>query len=108
MVERYVITRHPSGHEEHEDRRMRRSVGVLELRRRLDRGWDVVERDCRKQDRETITTGPWSTRDLAEQKALERITGLLGHNEDRSTSRVNNPGESSTDERPVEQREQHQ
>ena len=46
---------------------------------------------------ETITSGPWATRDLAEQKALEQISALLGHNEDRSTSRVNNPGEQSGD-----------
>lgn len=42
---------------------------------------------------ETVTSGPCGTRDLAEQKALERITELMGHNVDRNTSRVNNPGE---------------
>lgn len=49
------------------------------------------------RNKETITSGPWATRDLAEQKALEQITTLLGHNEDRSTSRVNNPGEETDD-----------
>ncbi|NGZ94550.1 MAG: hypothetical protein CV089_00190 [Nitrospira sp. WS110] len=48
--------------------------------------------------KETITSGPWATRDLAEQKALEQITTRLGHNEDRSTSRVNNPGEETGDQ----------
>jgi hypothetical protein len=57
------------------------------------------------KNKETITSGPWATRDLAEQKALEQITKLLGHNEDRSTSRVNNPGESTTDEQSVERDE---
>ncbi len=59
-------------------------------------------------NKETITSGPWATRDLAEQKALEQITELLGHNVDRSTSRVNNPGESWTDEQPVGQHEEPQ
>ena len=45
------------------------------------------------KEKETITSGPWSSRDIAEQKALEQITSLLGYNEDRSTSRVHNPGE---------------
>lgn len=45
------------------------------------------------KNKETITSGPWSSRDIAEEKALEQITALLGHNEDRSTSRVHNPGE---------------
>lgn len=49
------------------------------------------------RNKETITSGPWATRDFAEQKALEQITTLLGHNEDRSTSRVNNPGEETGD-----------
>lgn len=47
--------------------------------------------------KETITSGPWSTREIAEQRVLEQITGLLGHNEDRSTSRVHNPGEETDD-----------
>jgi len=47
--------------------------------------------------KETVTSGPWTTRDVAEQKALEEITKLLGNNEDRSTSRVNNPGEETGD-----------
>lgn len=50
------------------------------------------------RNKETITSGPWATRDLAEQKALEQITTRLGHNEDRSTSRVNNPGEETGDQ----------
>lgn len=74
--------------------------------------WTVVgtlsSGTAENKNKEAITSGPWSTRDLAEQKALERITELLGHNEDRSTSRVNNPGESSTDEQLGEQLEQHQ
>lgn len=48
--------------------------------------------------KETITSGPWRTREIAEQKVLEQITGLLGHNEDRSTSRVHNPGEQTDDQ----------
>lgn len=60
------------------------------------------------KNKETITTGPWATRDLAEQKALEQITKLLGHNEDRSTSRVNNPGEATTGEQSAERHEQQQ
>lgn len=59
--------------------------------------WTVVgtlsSGTAENKNAETITSGPWATRDLAEQKALERITELLGHNEDRNTSRVNNPGE---------------
>ncbi|GKS62758.1 hypothetical protein YTPLAS72_00620 [Nitrospira sp.] len=49
------------------------------------------------KNKETITSGPWSSRDIAEEKALEQITALLGHNEDRSTSRVHNPGEAIGD-----------
>jgi hypothetical protein len=74
--------------------------------------WTVVSTlssgTAENKNKETMTSGPWATRDLAEQKALEEITELLGHNEDRSTSRVHNPGESSTDEQPVKQRELHQ
>ncbi|MGE0645856.1 MAG: hypothetical protein AB7P24_19540 [Nitrospira sp.] len=43
--------------------------------------------------KETITSGPWPSRDIAEQNSLEEITKLLGNNEDRNTSRVHNPGE---------------
>ena len=51
----------------------------------------------KNKNKEAITSGPWESRDMAEQKALEQITGLLGHNEDRSTSRVHNPGEQTDD-----------
>ncbi|MGE0469341.1 MAG: hypothetical protein AB7L09_22680 [Nitrospira sp.] len=71
-----------------------------------DGDWTVVgtlaSGIAENKKKETITSGPWAMRDLAEQKALEQITLLLGHNEDRSTSRVHNPGESTTDEQSVE------
>jgi hypothetical protein len=61
------------------------------------RGWRVIgtlsSGAAQNEHKETITSGPWTSRELAEQKALEEITKLLGNNEDRSTSRVKNPGE---------------
>lgn len=63
-------------------------------------GWTVVGTVAsgigENKNEETITSGPCSTRDQAEHKALEAITKLLGHNEDRHTSRVNNPGEATS------------
>jgi len=62
-------------------------------------GWTVVGTVAsgtgENKNKESITTGPWATRDVAEEKALGELTKLLGHNEDRNTSRVHNPGEST-------------
>lgn len=67
-------------------------------------GWTVVGTVAsgtgENKNKESITTGPWASRDVAEEKALEELTKLLGHNEDRNTSRVHNPGEST---RPAKQ-----
>jgi hypothetical protein len=35
----------------------------------------------KNKNKETITRGPWTSRNLAEQKALKEITKLLGNNE---------------------------
>lgn len=51
------------------------------------------------RNKETITSGPWPSRDIAEQNSLEEITKLLGNNEDRHTSRVHNPGEQTDGEK---------
>ncbi|MBX3301825.1 MAG: hypothetical protein KF693_06405 [Nitrospira sp.] len=76
-------------------------------------GWTVVgtlaSGAAENKKKETVTSGPWASRDLAEQKALEEITKLLGNNEDRNTSRVNNPteqtgkqaGEQVTERKPI-------
>ena len=57
-------------------------------------GWTVVgtlaSGTAENKNQESITSGPWATRDIAEQHALEEITKLLGNNEDRHTSRVHN------------------
>ena len=45
------------------------------------------------KNKETITSGPWPSRDIAEQNSLDEITKLLGNNEDQNTSRIHNPGE---------------
>lgn len=70
--------------------------------------WTVVgtlaSGTAENKHKETITSGPWVTRDLAEQKALEQIMTLLGHNEDRSSSRVHNPGEQTDDQMPEQER----
>lgn len=62
-----------------------------------DHEWTVIgtlsSGTAENKAKETITSGPWPSRDIAEDKALEEITKLMGHNEDRSTSRVHNPGE---------------
>lgn len=66
---------------------------------RANAGWTVVgtlaSGTAENKNKESITSGPWGTRDVAEQKALEEITKLLGNNEDRHTSRVHNPGEAT-------------
>lgn len=63
-------------------------------------GWMVVGTVAsgtgENKNKETITSGPYATRDQAEQQALEALTKLLGYNVDRHTSRVNNPGETAT------------
>ncbi len=63
-------------------------------------GWIVVGTVAsgisENKNKETITSGPWANRDQAEQLALEALMKLLGHNVDRHTSRVNNPGETTT------------
>jgi hypothetical protein len=37
-----------------------------------------------------VTTGPCESREAAEMEALDQVGKVLGHNEDRSTSRVKN------------------
>ena len=43
-----------------------------------------------KAEERSIVTQPFDTRELAEQDALQQVTALLGHQTDRSHSRVRN------------------
>lgn len=43
-----------------------------------------------KADQRSVVTGAFDTREAAEQDALRQVTALLGHNTDRSHSRVRN------------------
>lgn len=52
--------------------------------------WTVVgtisSGTAENKHKETVTSGPWATRDLAEEHSLEEIANLLGNNVDRTTS----------------------
>lgn len=44
----------------------------------------------RNQTEQSVATGPFPTREEAEQDALDRLGKILGNNIDRSSSRVKN------------------
>lgn len=43
-----------------------------------------------KMEEQSVATGPFPTREEAEQDALDRVSKVLGNNTDRSSSRVKN------------------
>lgn len=51
----------------------------------------IVRCGAEEQSKEqSVTAGPCESREAAEKEALDRVGKALGHNEDRSTSRVKN------------------
>lgn len=66
----------------------------LSYRRASEARWTVrASMQCgvgEKADQRSVVTGAFDTREAAEQDALRQVTALLGHNTDRSHSRVRN------------------